>query len=212
MFTGIIEEVGLVESLEMRPAGGRLRVRCKLVLEDAAVGASVSVNGVCLTSVEPQAGFFTADVAPETLRRSNLGSLRARDLVNLERPLSPSGRLDGHIVQGHVDATGELVSLKTVGEGNWWLEVRAPRELDPYLVCKGSVALDGISLTIAEVRGDLVSVAVIPHTYQHTNLHSRRRGDRLNIECDILAKYVEKQLQGRWASSLTMKKLEELGY
>ena len=212
MFTGIIEEAGVVVNLEARPSGGRLRVRCKLVLEDTAEGASVSVNGVCLTAVEPQAGFFTADIAPETLRRSNLGALRAGELVNLERPLSPSGRLSGHIVQGHVDGTSELVSFKTVGEGNWWLEVRAPRELDPYLVSKGSVALDGISLTIAEVRGDVICVSVIPHTYRSTNLHARRRGDRLNIECDILAKYVEKQIQARTQSSLTIEKLQELGY
>jgi len=212
MFTGIIEEVGEVEGLERGSSGGRLRVRCRTVLADMATGGSLSVNGVCLTAVEPRAGLFTADVAPETLERSNLGDLRRGSLVNLERPLSPSGRLDGHIVQGHVDVTGELVSLKPTGEGNWWLEVRYPREVDHYLVFKGSVALDGMSLTIASVEGGVLRVAVIPHTYANTHLPSRKRGERVNIECDILAKYIEKQLQGRRESGLTMEKLRELGF
>jgi riboflavin synthase len=212
MFTGIIEELGAVEALDLRSAGGRLRVRCQMVLEDATQGASICVNGVCLTSVEPRQGAFTADVAPETLRRSNLGELRPGSLVNLERPLSPTGRLNGHIVQGHVDGTGEIVSLESVGEDNWWLKVRAPRELQRYLVSKGSVAIDGISLTIASVEADVVSVTVIPHTYRNTNLRTRRRGDRLNLECDILAKYVERLLGPRDASTLTMDKLRELGY
>ena len=212
MFTGIIEEVGVVEGLEVRTTGARLRVRCRTVLGDITVGASLAVNGVCLTEVEPRAGLFTADVAPETLDRSNLGDLRPKSLVNLERPLSPSGRLDGHIVQGHVDSTGELLSLKSVGEGNWWLEVRVPREVDRYLVAKGSVALDGMSLTIASIESQVMRVAVIPHTYRNTNLHSRKRGERMNIECDIVAKYIEKQLQGRRESGLTMDKLQELGF
>ncbi|MFB3776407.1 MAG: riboflavin synthase [Bryobacteraceae bacterium] len=212
MFTGIIEEVGEVESFEPRGAGGRLRVRCPKVASGLAAGSSVSVNGACLTEVEASQGMFTADVAPETLRRTNLGDLKPRALVNLERALSPAGRLDGHIVQGHVDATGELIALKSVGEGNWWLTVRVPRELEPYLVSKGSVALDGISLTVAEIEGDVMSITVIPHTYQNTNLRARRPGDRLNIECDILAKYVEKLLNRRGRSGLTMEKLEELGY
>ncbi len=212
MFTGIIEEVGEVEAFERRAAGARLRVRCKMVLEDSAAGASVSVNGACLTSVEPEAGFFTADVAPETLRLTNLGGLLPRSLVNLERPLTPSGRLGGHIVQGHVDGVGELVSLRSIGEGNWWLEVRVPRELERYLVSKGSVAIDGISLTIASLEAGIMSLTVIPHTYQNTNLRTRRPGDRLNLECDILAKYVEKLLGAGRTSSLTLEKLQELGY
>jgi riboflavin synthase len=212
MFTGIIEEVGVVERLVLRTAGGRLRIRCQKVLEDMAGGASLAVNGVCLTAVEPQAGFFTADVAPETLSRTNLGGLAPGAAVNLERPLTPSGRLDGHIVQGHIDGAGEFLSARSVGDGNWWMEVRAPAELDRYLVFKGSVALDGVSLTIASMRQQVVAVAVIPHTWKQTNLHERRRGDRVNIECDILAKYVEKQLAGRARSGLTMERLEELGF
>ncbi len=212
MFTGIIEEVGIVESFEPRGGGGRLRVRCPKVAGELGAGASVSVNGACLTEVEPAPGLFTADVAPETMKRTNLGGLKAKALVNLERPLTPAGRLDGHIVQGHVDGTGELIALNSVGEGNWWLTVRVPRELEPYLVSKGSVAVDGISLTVAALEGDVMSITIIPHTHQNTNLRARRPGDRLNIECDILAKYVEKLLGRRSQSELTMDKLRDLGY
>ena len=212
MFTGIIEEVGAVESLERGASGGKLRIRCRTVIEDIRAGASISVNGVCLTAVDPRPGLLTADVAPETLDRSNLGELRRGVPVNLERPLAASGRLSGHIVQGHVDATGELASLKAAGDGNWWLDLRYPAEVDPYLVFKGSVALDGMSLTIAAVRGGVLRVAVIPHTYANTNLRSRKPGDRMNIECDILAKYLEKLLQSRRDSGLTMDRLRELGF
>jgi riboflavin synthase len=212
MFTGIIEELGAVEALESRPAGARLRIRCQRVIEDVVEGASICVNGVCLTAVEPREGLLSADIAPETLLRSNLGDLRPKSVVNLERSLSPSGRLHGHIVQGHVDGTGELLALDSVGEGNWWIKVRVPAGLDRYLAYKGSVAVDGISLTIASLDADVMSVAVIPHTYQHTNLHMRRRGDRLNLECDVLAKYVEKLLGARGESRLTVEKLRDLGY
>ena len=212
MFTGIIEEQGVVEALESRPAGARLRIRCRTVLADVVEGASICVNGVCLTAVEPREGLLSADVAPETLRRSNLGELRPKSVVNLERSLSPTGRLSGHIVQGHVDGTGELLALESIGEGNWWIKVRAPAELDRYLVFKGSVAIDGISLTIASLDADVLSATVIPHTFQNTNLHTRRRGDRLNLECDILAKYVEKLLGAPGGSRLTLERLRELGY
>ena len=189
MFTGIIEELGVVER-----AGARLKIRCSKVLEDSREGSSIAVNGVCLTAVEVDAHSFAADLAPETIRRSNLGDLRAGSEVNLERPLSPSGRLSGHIVQGHVDGTGELLSLEELGDNNWWLRVRIPPELDRYLVYKGSIAIDGISLTVAELNGDVLSVTVIPHTYLNTPLGSRKPGDRLNLECDMLAKHVEKLL------------------
>jgi riboflavin synthase len=212
VFTGIIEELGVVESLDVKSAGARLRIRCKTVIEDAAEGASISVNGVCLTSIEHRGDLLSADVTPETLHRSNLGDLKPKMPVNLERPLSPSGRLGGHIVQGHVDGTGELLALEPAGDGNWWLKVRVPRDLDRYLALKGSIAIDGISLTIASLSTDVLSVAVIPHTYKSTNLRTRRHGDRLNLECDILAKYVERLLAPRETSSLTMDKLRDLGY
>src|SRR5579862_8395304 len=157
MFTGIIEEVGTVESLEARAAGARLRIGCAKVLEDLSEGASIAVNGVCLTAVGLEKDSFAADLAPETLRRSNLGDLAAGSRVNLERPVTPATRLSGHIVQGHVDATGELIALDELGEGNYWLKVRVPEELDRYLVLKGSIAIDGISLTIAKLEdGPLV--------------------------------------------------------
>ncbi len=212
MFTGIIEETGAVESFDARQAGARFRIRCRAVLDDMAEGSSVAVNGVCLTAVDLRSGSFAADVAPETLRRSNLGDLKPQSMVNLERPLSPAGRLGGHIVQGHVDGAGEFISLEEAGAGNWWLKVRVPPELDRYLVFKGSVAIDGISLTIAALESGVLSVSLIPHSYRNTNLPTRRRGDRLNLECDILAKYVEKLLGARERSTLTVDRLREMGY
>ena len=191
MFTGIIEELGTVAQ-----AGSRLRVRCKTVLDDLTEGASIAVNGVCLTAVEIAADSFAADLAPETLRRSNLGDLAPGARVNLERPVTPATRLSGHIVQGHVDATGELISLDPLGDGNYWLKLRVPAELDRYLVHKGSIAIDGISLTIAALDpGPIVGVTIIPHTFANTTLSSARPGSRLNIEVDVIAKHVEKLMQ-----------------
>jgi len=213
MFTGIIEEAGTVESVVTRSAGARLKVRCAAVMEDMKEGASIAVNGVCLTAVDLRADGFHADLAPETLRRSNLGDLGAGARVNLERPLSPSGRLSGHIVQGHVDGTGEFLSLEALGDENWWLRIRVPAELDSFLVYKGSIAIDGISLTIAALEGDVLSVTIIPHTYRNTTLGGYRAGARVNLECDILAKHVEKLLRKvEVKSGLTVDKLREQGY
>jgi riboflavin synthase len=213
MFTGIIEELGAVEALETRPSGARLKVRCAAVLEDMTIGASIAVNGVCLTAVERRPDSFSADLAPETLRLSNLGDLRSGARVNLERPLSTGGRLSGHIVQGHVDATGEFLSFESLGEDNWWLRIRVPAELDPWLVYKGSIAIDGISLTIAALEGDVVSATILPHTFRSTTLGEYRPGARVNIECDILAKHVEKLLRKLDVKpGLTIDKLEEQGY
>lgn len=200
MFTGIIEELGAVVSLDPRPAGARLRVSCSTVLSDLTEGASIAVNGVCLTALAITPDSFSADLAPETLSRSNLGDLTSGSRVNLERPVTPATRLSGHIVQGHVDATGLVEALKDLGAGNSWLTVRAPRELDRYLVHKGSIAIDGISLTIASLDDSLVGVTIIPHTMSHTTLGSVRKGARVNIEVDVLAKHVEKLLSGTQAS------------
>lgn len=197
MFTGIIEELGTVEALEPRQAGARLRVNCREVLSDLAEGASVAVNGVCLTAVGIKPDSFAADLAPETLSRSNLGSLVTGSRVNLERPVTPATRLSGHIVQGHVDATGDIVALDALGDGNWWLKVRVPAELDRYLVHKGSIALDGISLTIASLQDGVVGVTIIPHTFEHTSLGSAKVGSKVNVEVDVLAKHVEKLLAAR---------------
>ena len=192
MFTGIIEELGTVVA-----SGTRLVVNCSTVLEDAREGSSIAVNGVCLTVLGLTANSFAADLAPETLARTNLGDLRAGSRVNLERPVTPSTRLSGHIVQGHIDATGEVTSLDELRDGNWWLNVRVPPALDRYLVHKGSVAIDGISLTIATLDNEILGVTIIPHTYANTTLGSRRLGDRLNLEVDVLAKHVEKLILSR---------------
>jgi riboflavin synthase len=194
VFTGIVEELGTVQAADHNLGGARLAIGCTRVLSDLTLGASIAVNGVCLTAVDLRPDGFSADLAPETLDRSNLSDLKSGHRVNLERPLTLQARLSGHIVQGHVDGTGTVETLRELGGGNWELIVRPPRDLDRFLVYKGSIAVDGISLTVASVEGGLVKVAIIPHTMDATNLASRKRGDRLNIECDILAKHVDKLL------------------
>lgn len=192
MFTGIIEEVGHVESIQRQMAGARLRIRCQQVLSDAQEGASIAVNGCCLTALDLRPDSFAADLSPETLSRTNLGGLHTGSLVNLERPLLATGRFNGHVVQGHVDGTGEFLSYEALGDGNWWLKVRIPKELDKYVVSKGSISIDGISLTVAGLDEEVVSVAIIPQTYHATALREHAPGDRVNLEVDIFAKYVEK--------------------
>lgn len=213
MFTGIIEEIGRAVSVEPGTAGARLRIQCRRVIADLQEGHSISVSGVCLTATAIGTDGFSADVSPETLSRSNLGALRPGARVNLERALSLAERLGGHIVQGHIDGTAELVSLELLGDDNWWLTARVPPELSRYLVEKGSVALDGISLTVAAIEGDELSATIVPHTYHNTTLADRRPGDRLNLECDILAKHVEKLLRREEARErFTMDRLRDLGY
>jgi len=196
MFTGIVEELGSVETFD----GVRLSIACHTVMYDMTLGASIAVNGVCLTAVELRPDGFTADLAPETVARTNLSDLKAGDPVNLERPLQMQTRLSGHIVQGHVDGTGVLESWES-GE----LTVRVPKELSRLLVYKGSICLDGISLTIASLDRNRVTIAIIPHTAVVTNLSVRRPGDRINIECDILAKHVERLLTFRLEADVQVK-------
>ena len=202
MFTGIIEETGAVKSVNRHQAGARIEIEASVVLADLEIGGSIAVNGCCLTAIELTPAGFAADLSPETMARTNLGDLEPGRRVNLERPLLPTDRLSGHFVQGHVDGTGELLEVAPIGDGNWTLRVRAPEETLKYLVFKGSVTIDGISLTVARLDGEIVEVAVIPHTYQETNLSDRRPGERVNLECDVLAKHVERlmssfQLPGR---------------
>jgi riboflavin synthase len=197
VFTGIIEEVGVVAA-----AGNRMRIQCRKVLEDAEEGSSIAVNGVCLTAVDIQPDGFWCDLSPETVVRTNLGALRQGSLVNLERPAAVGDRLSGHIVQGHVDGTAEFLALEPLPGGNWWLTVRIPRELDRYLIPKGSVTLDGVSLTIAglegaSLEGDVAAVAIIPHTYENTVMREYRPGAAVNVEVDVIGKYVEKLLSLR---------------
>jgi riboflavin synthase len=165
------------------------------VLSDMTLGASIAVNGVCLTAVDIRQDGFSADLSPETLDRTTLGDLHPGWHVNLERPLSLQTRLGGHLVQGHVDGTGTVEALRDLGDGNWELQVQVPDELERLLVYKGSITIDGISLTIAAVNGATVNVAIIPHTYAATNLPARKPGDRVNIECDMIARYVARLLE-----------------
>lgn len=194
MFTGLIETLGTLAAFDSQPTGARLRIESPMIVEGAREGDSICVNGVCLTALDITATGFSADLAPETLARTNLSALTPGSLVNLERSLLPTTRLGGHILQGHVDGVGTLKELKSLGEGNWWLTIEVPQELERYLVFKGSIAIDGISLTVAAVEGPLVSVTIIPHTISHTNLQGRKPGDKVNLETDVIAKYVEKML------------------
>lgn len=214
MFTGIVEEVGRVVAVAPRGSGSRLRIEAGKVADGLREGDSVAVQGVCLTAVEVGSSGFSADVSRETLERSTLGEARAGTPVNLERALAASGRLGGHIVQGHVDGTGVIRTLEERGGGDWWLEVEAPAELARYLVYKGSIAVDGISLTVARVDGPVFAVAVIPHTWENTTLRQARAGQRVNLETDVLAKYVERLLAQMELKreTLTVERLREMGY
>jgi riboflavin synthase len=217
MFTGITEYRGKIESIDGRSDGGRLRVSlagADGIAKGMRVGDSIAVNGCCLTVVEFDAGHFSADLSGETLRRTSLGEKKAGDLVNLERPLAAGARLGGHFVQGHVDGTGRVTELIPEG-GSWWLSVRVPEDLRRYVAEKGSIAIDGISLTVARWVDGVASIAIIPLTYQHTNVGRMAVGDLVNIECDILAKYVESLLEGsttRPDSRLTVSQLVEEGF
>ena len=197
MFTGIIEETGAIGFVRRVATGARIGIQAKAVLSDLTPGASIAVNGVCLTAVAIGADGFEADLAPETMQRSNLGDLTQGSLVNLERPLLPTSRLSGHIVQGHVDGTGEVKELKLLGDDNWWLTIAVPSGQERYFVHKGSITIDGISLTIASLEGAEIGVTIIPHTYLHTAISQYKRGTRVNIECDVIAKHVERLMQHR---------------
>jgi len=246
MFTGIIEEVGTVAELKSGEKGGRLRIECESVLPKLRVASSVAVNGCCLTVVEKDKRGFACDLAPETLNRTGFRRLAVGAKVNLEAGLTPSTPLDGHIVQGHVDGTGTLVGLTAAGDpstssgqapstgseqapspnseqGNFWLDVDIPESLTRYLVEKGSVAIEGISLTVAAIEGTRLRIAIIPFTVEQTNLRTLRAGDPVNLECDVLAKYVEKLLrqrppatapreQGSSSNKLTVERLTEEGF
>lgn len=218
MFTGIIEATARIEALDHSPAGGRLRVDLSAVPELAAalrVSDSIAVNGCCLTAVECDARGFSADLSGETLRRTSFGERKAGDIVNIERPLAASARLGGHFVQGHVDGVGRVTELCPEGE-NWWLSVGAPADLRKYVAEKGSIAIDGISLTVARWANGVADIAVIPFTYQNTSVQQMMPGSPVNIETDILAKYMESLLgkTGTAANSpeLSVEKLIEQGF
>lgn len=193
MFTGIIEELGSVRSIEERGENARLVISARVVTEGTNHGDSISVNGVCLTALDIGPDSFAADVSRETLQRSTLGSLKPGAPVNLERAVTPATRLGGHIVQGHVDARGQFEGVQNHGE-SWTLRIAYPKEIARYLVFKGSVAVEGISLTIAGLTDEHFEIAIIPKTWEVTNLSHLKPGDAVNIEVDIIGKYIEKLL------------------
>jgi len=194
MFTGIIEELGAVRSIEMRGENARMVIAASIVTEGTNHGDSISVNGVCLTALDIQPDSFAADVSKETLARSTLGNLKPGTPVNLERAVTPATRLGGHIVQGHVDARGTFDGVEDHGE-SWTVRIGYPKEIGRYLVFKGSVAVEGISLTIAALTDDYFEIAIIPKTWEVTNLSHLQPGDGVNLEVDVIAKYVERLVQ-----------------
>jgi len=192
MFTGLVEEVGIIRSVTPVGDGARVEIAATTVLDDVKMGASIAVNGCCLTVVEWGDDWWAADAVPETMERTNLGGLNAGDPVNLERPLAANGRYGGHVVQGHVDGTGEVVGIDELDDGSWRFTFSLPPELVNYVVEKGSIAIDGISLTVAAVTPTTFSIAIIPHTFAVTAMGRRAVGDTVNLEADVLAKYVER--------------------
>ena len=193
MFTGIIEETGKVEAVAKGSNSAVITIAAAKVLEDTKIGDSIAVNGVCLTVTSISGRKFSADVMAETLRRSSLGSLKHGSMVNLERAMAANGRFGGHIVSGHIDGVGVISSFEKE-DNAVWVEIEAPAKILRYIVEKGSIAIDGISLTVAEIQGQKITIAVIPHTLENTNLIDLKIGDFVNIEVDILAKYIEKFL------------------
>ncbi|HLW97297.1 MAG TPA: riboflavin synthase [Candidatus Acidoferrales bacterium] len=204
MFTGIIEHQGVIESLECSAGGGRIRVRAPKLAASLEIAGSIAVNGCCLTIVERDAETFVADLSPETLQRTTFGEMKSGLKVNLERPLTAGKEMGGHFVQGHVDAVGRVVRLipvsverTTAEDGNWLLEVLVPSEIRHYVAEKGSITVDGISLTVASWSEGVAGFAIIPYTYAHTNLRGFAVGTAVNLEADVLAKYIERLLDAR---------------
>jgi riboflavin synthase len=214
MFTGIVEEVGRVSSIEQRGENRRIAITAENVPKELKNGDSVAVSGVCLTALDIKPGSFCADLAPETWARTSFSRMREGTLVNLELPMKANGRFGGHIVQGHVDAVGKLLALERIADSeNWWLRIELPSDVEKYTVYKGSVCIEGISLTVAGLEGGVCTVAIIPHTVEMTNLHSLKPGDPVNLEADLIAKYVEKMMTSEPAeSTLTVEELVRQGF
>src|SRR5437762_3471095 len=214
MFTGIIEEVGHVTDIVEKDGTRRLTVSATSSAKQLKLGDSIAVSGVCLTAVEITPQSFSADLAEETWNRTSFSRIKPGALVNLELPMRANGRFDGHIVQGHVDGTGTVISFEPTPKGNdYFLVIDIPSELTRYIVAKGSLAIEGISLTVAGIDGTQVRVAIIPHTAEVTNLQSLKPGDPVNLEVDVMAKYVEKMIVPQSAtSSITVEKLVKAGF
>ncbi len=209
MFTGIVKWVGTVDALEHTAEGGRLRVRAAELSGALRVSGSIAVNGCCLTVVRAEGDAFEMDLSGETLRRTSFHEMKAGTRVNLERPMAAGDEFGGHFVQGHVDGVGRVTALVPEGE-NWWLSVRVPDEVARYVAMKGSIALDGISLTVAGWHEGVVDIAVIPYTYDFTNVKDMAVGDAVNVEADMLAKYIERLLEARSGTAAARMTVEEL--
>jgi len=214
VFTGIVEEVGRVTKIEQRGENRRITITSTNTPKELGTGNSVSVSGVCLTALDIKPGSFCADLAPETWVRTSFSRMHEGALVNLELPMKADGRFGGHVVQGHVDGVGTLLSFDRIGDSeNWWLNIDLPNEVEKYTVYKGSISIEGISLTVAKLEKDRCTVAIIPHTVEMTNLHSLKPGDPVNLEADLIAKYVEKMMKGESSqNSLTIEDLVEQGF
>jgi riboflavin synthase len=213
MFTGIVEEVGKIIKIEQRGENRRLTIAAENTSKELGTGHSVSVSGVCLTALDIKPGFFCADLAPETWVRTSFSRIHEGALVNLELPMKADGRFGGHIVQGHVDGVGKLISFERIADsGNWWLHISLPEEIEKYTVYKGSISIEGISLTVAKLERDRCTIAIIPHTVEMTNLHSLKPGDPVNLEADLIAKYVEKMMGRGAESSFTIDELVAQGF
>ena len=214
MFTGIVEEVGKVIRIEQRGENRRITIAAEKTPIELGTGNSVAVSGVCLTALDIQPGSFCADLAPETWVRTSFSRIHEGALVNLELPMKADGRFGGHVVQGHVDGVGKLLSFDRIGDSeNWWLNIELPDEVEKYTVYKGSISIEGISLTVAQLQKKHCTIAIIPHTVEMTNLHSLKAGDPVNLEADLIAKYVEKMMKGESSqSSFTIEELVEQGF
>jgi riboflavin synthase len=213
MFTGIIEEVGRVASIEQQGENRRVTIAAANAAKQLKTGDSVAVSGVCLTALDIKPGFFSADLAPETWERTSFSHMHDGALVNLELPMKADGRFGGHIVQGHVDGVGNLIALDRIADSdNWELRIELPSEVKKYTVYKGSICIEGISLTVAKLEGRICTVAIIPHTVEMTNLNSLKAGDPLNLEADLIAKYVEKMTREPAQSVLTVEELVRQGF
>lgn len=213
MFTGIVEEVGRVVSITAKGENRRICIVAKSTPPQLRTGSSISVSGVCLTALDLNPDSFCADLAPETWVRTSFSRMHEGALVNLELPMKADGRFDGHIVQGHVDGVGKLIAFDRIPDSeNWWLHVELPTALEKYAVYKGSIAIEGISLTIAKLEGLRCTVAIIPHTVELTNLESLKPGDPVNLEMDIVAKYLEKWMCPPPRAELQIEELARQGF
>ncbi len=213
MFTGIVEEVGRVSRIEQRGENRRIAIAAEHAPKELRAGDSVAVSGVCLTAIDIKAGSFCADLAPETWLRTSFSRIHEGALVNIELPMKADGRFGGHIMQGHVDGVGKLVALERIADSeNWWLHIELPEDVEKYTVYKGSISIEGISLTVAQLENNRCTIAIIPHTVEMTNLHSLKPGDPVNLEADLIAKYVEKMMQREASRSLSIEELVEQGF